>query len=275
MVRNPDSQSAGVCPLRGTASQRINAKEIWYLLGLFESDGSLSCYYEKDYIRLDFVIVVEVADAKLTEWVKTTIGYGTVKHLKYSNNPNKLVSRYILRSKAIIETLIFKWFEQYPLLTKNKRVCYARIKESIKHKKIIPLSELENENSLIVPDVEKNPYIKDWIIGFIEGDGSFYLSKEKNSVRAEFNICQKNEHHLLEEIGKIMGLSGKNKVSIKKSGACILTAVSLQDIQSVVNFMCNPERVRLKGLKKVKFLIWLKELRRNPRYTGLKIPDKY
>jgi hypothetical protein len=40
-------------------------------------------------------------------------------------------------------------------------VCYARIKESIKHKKIIPLSELENENSLIVPDVEKNPYIKD------------------------------------------------------------------------------------------------------------------
>jgi hypothetical protein len=39
--------------------------------------------------------------------------------------------------------------------------------------------------------------------------------------------------------------------------------------------MCNKERVRLKGLKKIQFLLWLKELRVNPRYSGLKIPDKY
>jgi len=52
-----------------------------------------------------------------------------------------------------------------------------------------------------------------------------------------------------------MGLSGKNKVSVKKNGLCILTATSLKDIQAVVNFMYHPQRIRLKGLKKIKFLL--------------------
>jgi hypothetical protein len=64
-----------------------------------------------------------------------------------------------------------------------------------------------------------------------------------------------NEEVLLSGIGEVMGLSGKNKVSKKSNGNCILTATSLQDIQAVVNFMSDPSRVRLKGLKKVKFLL--------------------
>ena len=37
----------------------------------------------------------------------------------------------------------------------------------------------------------------------------------------------------------------------------------------------NSDRVRLKGLKKVKFLLWITELRTSPRYSGLKIPFEY
>jgi hypothetical protein len=43
----------------------------------------------------------------------------------------------------------------------------------------------------------------------------------------------------------------------------------------VLTFMCHPNRVRLKGLKKVKFLLWLSELRRSTRYLELNIPIKY
>jgi hypothetical protein len=39
--------------------------------------------------------------------------------------------------------------------------------------------------------------------------------------------------------------------------------------------MYNPERVRLRGLKKVKFLEWIKEIKTLPRYRNLKIPVKY
>jgi len=73
--------------------------------------------------------------------------------------------------------------------------------------------------------------------------------------RAEFNISQKNEKFLLEEIGRIMGLSGKNKVSEKANDMCILTATSIKDIQAVVNYMCERDRVRLRGLKRIKFLL--------------------
>jgi hypothetical protein len=33
--------------------------------------------------------------------------------------------------------------------------------------------------------------------------------------------------------------------------------------------------VRLKGLKKVKFLLWLSRLRTSPKYQALKIPNRY
>lgn len=326
-----NSQSAEVCKNYLTASQRIYAKELWYILGLFEADGSLSCYKEKEHIRLDLTIGLEEKDAKLTHWIKKHMGHGQVKIVKYSNNPNKNLSRYTIRSKVEIVNTWFQLFDDYPLLTKNKRAYYNWIKASLEQKEVLskanyftqspkpntpqappcftrplgftvlqgkPLQSREAPQNVnlketscgAVWDVKKNPYIKDWIIGFIEGDGSFYFYQinpdpahpatrsavqGKTGFRAGFNIGQMHEANLLKKIGEIMGLSGKNKISTKKNNYSVLTAVSLQDIQAVVDFICDKERVRLKGLKKVKFLIWLKELRVNPRYSGLRIPDTY
>jgi hypothetical protein len=42
--------------------------------------------------------------------------------------------------------------------------------------------------------------------------------------------------------------------SLNISTAGVLTAVSLTDIQAVIDFMYDSNRIRLKGLKKVKFL---------------------
>lgn len=88
----------------------------------------------------------------------------------------------------------------------------------------------------------------------IEGEGTFYFTERQGKKVAEFNISQKGEEELLRWIGKQMGLSGYNQVSIKADGQCILTAVSIDDIQAVINFMHYRDRARLKGLKKVKFL---------------------
>ena len=279
-----NSQSAGVCKDSLTAPQRIYAKELWYILGLFEADGSLSCYKEKNFLRLDLTIALEEKDAKLTHWIKKHMGHGQVKTVKYSYNKNRNLTRYIIRSKSQIINIWFKLFENYPLLTKNKRAYYNWIKASLEQKEILskakyfilcPKEPQYVNKQTISCNINENPYIKDWIIGFIEGDGSFYFTKINTGLRAEFNISQKNEYNLLKNIGEIIGLTGKNKISTKKNGQNILTAVSLQDIQAVVNFMCNKERVRLKGLKKIQFLLWLKELRVNPKYSGLKIPDIY
>lgn len=294
---NFNSQSAGVCKEKSgiqvigdktktninnlTAPQRIYAKELWYILGLFEADGSISCYKEKNNIRLDLVIALEARDAKLIYWIKRHMKHGQVKLVKYSNNKNRYLARYIVRSKEKINNIWFNLFNNFPLLTQNKNKYYNWIQECLKYNQVISKDYFFNKKDCynINYNVENNPYIKDWIIGFIEGDGNFYFVKTPqncNLLRAEFNIGQKLDKTLLIEIGKIIGLSGKNNVVLKKkTGQYILTAVSLKDIQAVIDFMCNKNRVRLKGLKKVKFLLWLKELRTNVRYSGLKIPSIY
>ena len=205
------------------------------------------------------------------------MGHGKVKVVKYSNNPGKNLSRYIIRSKITITNVWFDLFECYPLVTRNKSSYYCWVKESLIKKKIEEKKKFfRRTREYIQLDEKENPYILDWIVGFIEGAGNFYITRLSNGkARAEFNIGQKNEKFLLEEIGRIMGLSGKNKVSEKANDMCILTATSIKDIQAVVNYMCERDRVRLRGLKRIKFLLWLKELRRNPRYSGLKIPNRY
>jgi len=74
------------------------------------------------------------------------------------------------------------------------------------------------------------------------------MVKTDKGLRAEFNISQKKEKELLEFIGTVIGFSGK--VSVKKDGQCILTAVNLEDIQKIINFITDPDRIRLLGLKK-------------------------
>lgn len=265
-IKVSNRQSAGVLQ----APQRINAKKLCYIIGLFEANGSLTCYKEgQEYIRIDLVIALKVADSKLIYWIKKIMQHGNVK---YSYNKDKQVARYIVRSKEHLLDIWFKAFDLYPLLTKNKLHYVNWVKECLKNNQVLPKPIIKSESHLRV--YQNEDYIKDWLIGFIEGNGSFYvINLPCGKKRFEFNLSQKGEKELLYYLGNIMGLSG---FSEKKGGYYILTAVSLKDVQAVINFMFNPRRLRLKGLKKVKFLLWIRQIRRDPKYaTSLYIPNRY
>lgn len=275
--RLSDRQSAGVCEdNNSTASQRIDAKDLWYLLGLIEGDGSFSCYLEGGNLRAELALALEEADAKLAFWVKDLLGYGSVRLNTYSKTAltlrqDKKVVRFIIRSNNKLKELL-NWYTLFPPLTRNKTKYIAWTKLCISKNELVSKGDVLNlrDNT----DLSRE-YVKDWIVGFIEAEGNFYITEYIGKRKAEFNISQYDEELLLTEIGWLMGLSGKHKVTVTSNRQCALTATSLVDIQAVVNFMCHSERVRLKGLKKVKFLLWLTELRTSPRYSGLKIPDKY
>ena len=259
----PNRQSAGV-----HAPQRINAKDLWYILGLIEGSGSLSCYKEKNLIRVEMVITLK--DIKLLYWIKKKLGYGVVKTLKQSN---KNVAKYIL--KEFLKINILSWYDEYPPLTLNKMKRVKYVKDCLETKSILSknFTYLDSEVNKYSENI--NEYINDWLIGFIESKGNFYFVERSGKLVAEFNLSQMRDKGLLDFLGKQIGLSLKNKVIIKKSGSCVLTAVSLKDIQAVIDFMYNSDRVRLRGLKKVEFLKWISELRVMARYTGLKIPFRY
>lgn len=254
------------------SSQRINAKEIWYLLGFIEADGAILCYKEKQYIRAELVIGLEESDIKLLYWVKKLLGYGSVKLVNHSdqkNFPGKKICRYQARSKVLLNQTILHWYCLYPPIMKNKWNRVIRLKNSLKDNIYYPIKDYPIERSENI-----SLYIKDWIIGFIEGDGSFYFVDLKNGTkRAEFNISQKEDKEGLELIAHYIGISPN--IYEKKNNQYLLVAVSTNDLQKIINFMCNGNREKLKGLKKVKFLSWLSELRTSSKYSTLKIPNKY
>lgn len=268
--------SAGVCGL-STAPQRINAKELAYLLGLIESDGSISCYLERNkgklYFRSELCVGLKEEDIKLCYWIRRLLGCGTVRKVNHSEEKERKVSRYQLRSKKLINEKIIKAYEEYPPITRNKAIRVEWFKRCYEKNVLIKKPEKDEVIPLrfSVGDEPKGGYIKDWIIGFIEGDGSFYITK---SGVVGFNVVQKEDKEVLEIIREEIGI--KRKINERK-GVYTITAESREDIERVVSFMTNNERVRLKGLKKVEFIKWIKYLRRNQstRYGGFIIPNKY
>jgi len=86
------------------------------------------------------------------------MGHGQVKTNKYSYNKDKNVSRYIVRSKKLIEEEWFQLFEY--LLTKNKRNFYSWAKDSLKEGKILSKEPFFNNKDIIL-DIDSNRYIKD------------------------------------------------------------------------------------------------------------------
>jgi hypothetical protein len=75
---------------------------------LFEADGSISSYMEGTHLRIDIAITLEEADAKLTHWVKDTVGHGSVDTIPYPKSaynydPDKRSTRFKIRSKRIME----------------------------------------------------------------------------------------------------------------------------------------------------------------------------
>ena len=68
---------------------------------------------------------------------------------------------------------IIKGYEEYPALTKNKGMREEWLKRSYEEGRLVERPQ-EERGEVIEKSGE---YIKDRIIGFIEGDGRFYITK--------------------------------------------------------------------------------------------------
>ena len=95
---------------------------------------------------------------------------------------------------------------------------------------------------------------KDWLAGFVEGDGSFYITKkEENRYVPGFGITQKLDEHILEEIRKELRI--KTKVR-KKRGHYILDTTNSRTIENIRDYLEG----RLISRKNVEYKIWSKSV---------------
>lgn len=263
-------QSAGIKLI----PQRLNTENLIfpYLVGLIEADGWFSISKKGKYLLYEFGIELNIKDIQLLYKIKSLLRVGNITILKKIN-----IVRYNIRNKKDLLNIIIPIFNQYPMLS-HKQYDFLNFKKNLMNNIIYSKDykgyhrsniDLETIDSII----NKN-YFLPWLIGFIEGEGSFniYTVKNDSSLIASFDISQTNGKLLIEAINKFCQFGPKVYLN-EKNNSYKIKVSSKKDIQNIIHIL-HKSPIKLLGNKKLQFLLWLKELRKINRYSKY-IPDKY
>lgn len=215
-------------------------------------------------IQLSFQIKLNSRDHYLLTLIRDYFGVGTVRKDKNNN------SVYSVTKVEELTSVIFPHFDRYPLLTK-KWADYQLFRAIVfiitdkKHKteegfwKILGLRYnlnwgISEELKLAFPNitpVDRPPvpftYInKDWLVGFIDGEGCFYINVIKSNTNFKvwllFQITQHNrDFDLIEKIALYL-----NCGSVKQRGKDLdavdfeVTKFELINTQIIPFLLANP-----------------------------------
>ncbi len=104
-------------------------------------------------------------------------------------------------------------------------------------------------------------------------NSSIYKPNKDNSKVASFDICQTNGSIIIEAIRKELSLTPK--VYQDENNGFKLKVSSVRGIENVLKYIQRAP-IKLMGYKKLRYLLWIKELRQIPRYSNkIVIPDIY
>jgi hypothetical protein len=272
-------QSAGVRSIHTSeASQRLHAGDLIYpyLVGLFEGDGYFSVTKKGKYLLYEFGIELSIKDVQLIYKIKNVLGVGKVGFRK--RKEIEMVSLRI-RDKKHLKQFIFPIFDKYPMFS-NKQLDYLRFKDAllsdIIYSKDLPEYIRDSKPINSIKSITSASYFSAWLVGFIETKGCFStykLYKDKYYFVASFDIAQKDGEILISAIRKY--LSFTNAIHIDKTNCSKLKVTGVRSIENVISFL-QKAPVKLLGNKKLQYLLWIKQLRKIPKYSEkLKIPSNY
>ena len=98
-------------------------------------------------------------------------------------------------------------------------------------------------------------------------------SKKKNSYVGSFDIAQTNSFEIIQSIKQYLNITGN--IYQDKTNCYKLKTTSIRNIDNVIKFLKN-NPIRLLGNKRLQFILFIKKLRKIPRYSNfIKIPNNY
>jgi LAGLIDADG endonuclease len=154
------------------------------------------------------------------------------------------LTRYLLlRSGLINEVKEFETLEQY---NQYKTKCLLSISEQIK----------SNNN---IKKLFDNSYLDNWIIGFINGEGCFYMNKNKCNFYIEHTDRQALEiiKRRLSFGPNVLERSPRNKDFGKKRKTTYqLIISSKKDIENLIIFLDDKDNIPLQGNKYTQYIKW-------------------
>ena len=245
-----------------------------YLVGLFEGDGFFSITKKGKYLTYELGIELSIRDVQLIYKIKSLLGVGVVSFRKIKEI--EMVSLRI-RNKDHLKNFILPLFDKYPMFS-NKQSDYLRFRNALLSGIIYDLPEYTISSKPInsIESIISASYFPAWLVGFIEVEGCFSvykLYKDKDYLVASFDIAQRDGDILISAIREY--LSFTNAISLNITKCSKLKVTGVRSIENVVNFLQNAS-VKLLGYKKLQYYLWIKQLRRIPRYSEkIKIPSNY
>ena len=267
-LKNPsETKRSAFCS--GKIKNSTNFQE--WLVGITDGDGTFYFNRNKKGVwGFTFKIGQSNYNLRLLYYIKSMLGVGSVSVPNSKDN----VAEYRVRDIQLIIQHILPIFDNYPLLT-SKHFNYSIFREAIlilvnpslsKEVKDDLINKLKSKSlptdyvspawHIIDKSVNSNKdalkvVSKNWLIGFTEAEGSFYIVKKgvQRLVHA-FEITQKKDIIVLEAIAKILQ-GDKGKVTKKNTYNTIIFTGS-KDIQFIVKYFHKT----MKGMKAREYRIW-------------------
>jgi len=272
-------KSAGVRSLHTSkASQRLHAGDLKfaYLVGLFEGDGFFSITKKGKYLTYELGIELSIRDVQLIYKIKHLLGVGVVSFRK--RQEVEMVTLRI-RDKDHLIFYILPIFDKYPMFS-NKQYDYLRFKSAllsgIIFSKDLPEYTRSNKPINTLESIINASYFSAWLVGFIEAEGCFSLSKlqkDKDYLVASFDISQTDGEIIISAIHKY--LSFTTAIYLDKTNSSKLKVTGVRSIENVIKFLSKAP-VKLLGYKRLQYLLWIKQLRTISIYSlKINIPSNY
>lgn len=226
-------------------SKSISLDFIEWFVGFVDGEGTFSFSKNRNSYAFTFKVPQSVYNRRCLEYIQQTLKVGSITN----DGPNDLQWR--VRDKFILLHYIIPLIDQYPLRT-VKHHSYSIFKEALMTNDVNRLDHLKEQLSLIPPHY-KSPFTdkptKNWIIGFIEAEGSFYIESDRGRLLHGFNIKQKKDKHVLELIRSELGICA----NVVLSGGCWkVQTKNVSNLFSVISYLQG----QLVGMKSVELNIW-------------------
>ena len=245
-----------------------------WLCGVTDGDGTFSFSLNKKKNKIwncTFKIGQSTSNLRLLYFIKSNLGCGEI-NLKAGKN----MAEFRIRKRDILINVIVPVFKKHHLYS-TKNFFFQQLEKALK---ILENSNLTTDQKnealeklkLQVPPInyaspnwlDKNPS-NDWIYGFTEADGSFFLTLKGTSEKKcletnekikqprmvhSFGITQKLNKEILEFIGSKLHIPTKIQITAKNFYK--LETTNSRALEKIKDFFLN----KLKGIQSLEYKIW-------------------
>lgn len=217
--------------------------EQWFA-GFVDGDGCFTLHQKTNGSwAFELTVRQHRYNRQVLEHIKGMLGVGAI--LRRWSQDNMLT--YSITHRRVLLEVVVPIFEQFPLCTRKQYQFELFRAALLEPSRCAEYKARWHE----FPDNYRSPGFptKSWIVGFVEAEGSFCVSRNGQKFVHKFSINQKFDGHLLWYIGFVLNITAR--VS-NYSGCYQLTTgskLSLEIIMSYFNGM-------LVGMKNYELIYW-------------------